>query len=246
MKPDEGRIDAQKFWKLKKKLFPKSNDPPSAMLDKQGNMLTSKRDIENRAVEVYTERLGANKIKEHLESYEQTVNKLCESRLKLTKLNITEPWTMDNFDIAVSDLDNGKSRDALDHSNEIFKKGVAGSDLKLAVLKLMNLIKDRQEYPEALEVCNITSLYKHKGSHKDFNNYRGVFRVTVLRSILDRLIYNDSFHIIDENITDGNVGARKQRNIRDNIFVLGAIMNSVINGKQEPNTNPSPRCDQMF
>ena len=77
MSPEEGRIDAQKFWKLKKRLFPRSVDPPSAMLDKQGNLITSKVDIENRAIEVYTERLGANQIKEHSESYEETANKLC-------------------------------------------------------------------------------------------------------------------------------------------------------------------------
>ena len=71
----------------------------------------------------------------------------------------------------------------------------------------MNLIKHKQQYPEVLEHCNISSLYKHKGSHKDFNNYRGVFRVTVFWSILDRLIYNDNYHIIDEHLTDGNVGA---------------------------------------
>ena len=52
--------------------------------------------------------------------------------------------------------------------------------------------------------------------------YRGIFRVTVFRSILDKLIYN-----IDHNLTDSNVGARKNRNIRDNIFVLNAIMNSL-------------------
>ena len=98
----------------------------------------------------------------------------------------------------------------------------------------MNLIKERQEYPEALQPCNITSIYKHKGSHKDFENYRGVFRVTVFRSILDRLIYNDNYHIIDEQLTDGNVGARKYRNIRDNIFVLNAVTNSVMNGTQNP------------
>ena len=32
MKPEHGKIDAQKFWKMKKKLFPKSRDPPSVML----------------------------------------------------------------------------------------------------------------------------------------------------------------------------------------------------------------------
>ena len=62
MKPEEGRIDAQKFWKMKKKLFPKSRDPPSAMLDKDGNMLTTDAAIEKRALEVYSQRLKANDI----------------------------------------------------------------------------------------------------------------------------------------------------------------------------------------
>ena len=145
----------------------------------------------------------------------------------------TDPWSMEDLEHAVKDLDNDKARDALQYANELFKEGVAGKDLKLALLKFMNLIKEKQKYPEMMEFCNITSLYKHKGLHKDFNNYRGVFRVTVLRSILDRLIYNDNYHTVDENLTDGNVGARKQRNIRDNIFVLGAVSNSVINGHED-------------
>ena len=58
--------------------------------------------------------------------------------------------------------------------------------------------------------------------------------MTVLRSVLDRLMYNDMYHIIDENLTDGNVGARKNRNIRDNLFVLGAVVNSVVKGKEAP------------
>ena len=120
---------------------------------------------------------------------------------------------MKNLDMAL--------KDALGHANEIFK--CAGSDLKLAVLKFMNHIKKTLKYPEALEHCNITSLYKHKGSLRDFNNYRGVFRVTVFRRILDRLMHNDCYTSIDETLTDGYVGARRNRNIRDNQFVLGAV-----------------------
>ena len=85
-----------------------------------------------------------------------------------------------------------------------------------------------------MELCNITSIYKNKGSHKDFDSYRGIFRVTVLQSILDQMIYNDNYWVIDENLTDGNVGARKERNVRDNIFVMNAIINSVINGQMPP------------
>ena len=234
MKPEGGRIDSQKFWQMKKKLFPKSREPPSAMLDTDGVIITANKAIERRALEAYTERLKPNKIKTHLELFEETNNKLCDERLKETKLNKTDPWNMEDLEQALNDLGKNKSRDALQYANELFKKGVAGSDLKLALLKLMNLIKQRQQYPEAMESCNITSIYKHKGSRKDFNNYRGVFRVTVFRSILDRLVYNDNYHVIDENLTDGNVGARKSRNIRDNIFVLGAVTNSVVNGNENP------------
>ena len=124
MKPEEGRIDAQKFWKMKKRIFPKNNDPPSAMLDKDGKIITSNKEIENRAIDVYTDRLKANTIKEHLKDYEQIANKLCEARLKQSKLNTTEPWSMEDFEQATSDLDNGKARDALNHANELFKKEV--------------------------------------------------------------------------------------------------------------------------
>ena len=231
---NDSRIDAQKFWKINKKIFPKSRDPPVAILDKHGNLVTTDKAIENRVLEVYSERLAPNEIRKDLKSYEKLVNKLCEARLKQTETNKTEAWTMGDLEEAVKHLDNNKSRDAHGLANELFKEEVAGTDLKLAVLKLMNTIKKTQKYPEAFELCNVTSIYKHKGSHKDMNNYRGVFRVSVLRSILDRLIYNDSYYTIDENITDQNVGARKNRNIRDNIFVLGAVVNSVINGKQDP------------
>ena len=178
------------------------------------------------------ERLKPNEIEEHPKSFEETENKLCELRLKLTKSNVTEPWSMEDLDIAIKDLGRGKSRDALGYANEIFK--CAGRDLKEAVLKFMNRMKSEHKIPEVLNVCNITSLYKHKGSHKNFDNYRGVFRVTVFQSILDRFIYNDCYSTIDENLTDGNVGARKSRNIQDNLFVLGAVINSVINGKEDP------------
>ena len=72
-----------------------------------------------------------------------------------------------------------------------------------------------------------------KSSRNDFENYRGIFRVTIFRSILDRLIYNDEYEEIDSNLTDSNVGARKGRNIRDNIFVINSVVNSVLKGKAE-------------
>ena len=61
-----------------------------------------------------------------------------------------------------------------------------------------------------------------------------IFRVNIFRSILDRLIYNDEYATIESSLTDSNVGARRGRNIRDNIFVMNAITNYVIKEKSEP------------
>ena len=227
---DKG-LNSKEMWKIKKKLFPKSREPPSAMKDEKGNLLTSDKAILDLGLKTFKERLEPNQIEPNLEQFEKETNEVCEIRLKLSKNNKTVPWTMDNLKNVLKQLDNDKSRDSDGFANEIFK--VAGEDLFQAVLKLMNIIKTRQEYPKGLENCNITTIHK-KSSKKEFKNYRGVFRVAVLRSILDKLMYNDSYYTIDSNLTDGNVGARKKRSVRDNIFVMSAITNSIINGKSEP------------
>ena len=97
----------------------------------------------------------------------------------------------------------------------------------------MNRIKTDQIYPKCLQLCNITSLYKHKGHRNEHGSYRGIFRVLVLGTILEKLIYNDEYQTIDDNLTDANVGARKHRNIRNNLYVVNAISNSIKRGSEE-------------
>ena len=154
--------------------------------------------------------------------------------MKLAQKKKKAPWTMEDLDKVLKYLKDNKSRDPFGLANELFKKNAAGDDLKCAVLKLLNRIKSEQKYPEALEICDITSIYKLRGNINDFNSYRGIFRVPIIRTILDRLIYNDEYEVIDEALSDSNVGARRGRDVRDNIFVLNAITNSVMNGKEEP------------
>ena len=47
-------------------------------------------------------------------------------------------------------------------------------------------------------------------------------------------MYNDLYATEDSHLTDGNVEDGKERNIRDSIFILGAVINSVTNGAEEP------------
>ena len=61
-------------------------------------------------------------------------------------------------------------------------------------------------------------------------NNRGEFCVTVFRNNLDRLIFNDEYKPIEKHLTASNVGGRKRINIREKIFVINAIINSIKRG----------------
>ena len=109
IKPEKGPVNSKQMWKLGKKLFPRSREPSSAMLDEKGNILTSDKAIKERALEVFAKRLEPNKIEPHLKRLEEDTNTLCEVRLKIAKQNKTEPWTMEDLKFALKQLEDEKS-----------------------------------------------------------------------------------------------------------------------------------------
>ena len=228
---DNGGVNVLKMWKLKKQLTRAHAEPPTAMVDDHGNMITEKEGMDKLVTKRYKERLETLEIKPELEVHKLQRENLCDQRLQEARNKKTPEWTEKELNIVLKQLKNNKSKDPLDLPNELFKPGNIGSDLKIAILQLMNQIKSQQTVPDILKYCNITSLYKNKGSKRDFENYRGIFRVVTLRNILDKLIYNDEYPTIDANLTDSNVGARQHRNIRDNLFVINAILNNIVKRK---------------
>ena len=88
---------------------------------------------------------------------------------KIVQPNKTQPWDIEELKYVLRKLPPNKARDADGYPNELFALDVAGEDLQEALLRLLNMIKDRQEYPEALQNCNITTLYKKK-ARNDLKN----------------------------------------------------------------------------
>ena len=86
-----------------------------------------------------------------------------------------------------------KTRDPLGMINEIFKRGVIGQDLVSALAGLVSESKFKNFLPLFMRLANITSLYKRKGSKMCLESDRGIFVLTVVRMILDRLLYNDLY-----------------------------------------------------
>ena len=76
-----------------------------------------------------------------MEEIKDAKENLAENLMEEAKLNKTDPWTLSDLDNVLQGLKKNKSRDPNGLANEIFKPDVAGSDLKLAILKLMNRIR---------------------------------------------------------------------------------------------------------
>ena len=165
-----------KLWQLRKKLFPKSRDPPTAMLDPDGNLVTCENIVEEITLDAYKNRLKNRPMKDSLSNLKTLKENLCNLRLELAKRNKSPDWTMEQLETVLDYLKKNKSRDPLGYANDIFKKDVAGEDLKKAIIILMNRIKKELLYPEALELYDISSIYKNKGARSSFENYRGIFQ----------------------------------------------------------------------
>lgn len=118
----------------------------------------------------------------------------------------------------LSKLKNGKSRDPHGMINELFKPGVCGTDLQDSLLMMLNQSKLEIDIPKFMEIAYIVSIYKGKGEKIDLQNDRGIFIVNILRRILMKLVYDDKYEMVDKNMSDSNVGARKLKNIRNHIF----------------------------
>ena len=88
-------------------------------------------------------------------------------------------------------------------------------------------------YPEFMRKADVTTIYKGKGSKTDLNNDRGVFVVSVFRSLLMKLIYKDIYETIDRSMGESQIGSRKNMNIRNHIWVVNSIICDVNSSKNK-------------
>ena len=227
-----------KMWKVKQKVCPK-NDPNYAIakMDNKGDMVTEKTELKNLYAKVYKTRLEHRAIRPEYCLLKELKIGLFEKRLELAKLRKTENWKLSDLIKVTKNLKSNKASDPMGLVNELFKPGVAGLDLQQSLLMLCNKVKNECAIPAFMELTNITSIFKNKGNKTDLNNDRGVFNVMTVRSIIDNLIYSDFYDIMDGNMSDSNVGGRKNRNIRDNLFIVNGVINFARKEKLEVDIN---------
>ena len=112
--------------------------------------------------------------------------------------------------------------------NGLVKPNIMGKDLKNAILNLMNGIKEHFYFPDYFQLANISSIFKSKGSRFSIESERGIFILPLVKKLFDKLIYQDKYPSIDEKMSDSNIGARRGKNIKNHLFIIYGIINSVI------------------
>ena len=227
----KGTFSQNGMWKLKSKLCPRPQDPPTAKLDKQGRLVSCPDKLLSLYSETYTERLSHRKMISRYEDVFHLKNQLWDMRFNKCIEIKTENWNRKNLISVLKSLKNNKARDPIGMVKDIFKPRIIGEDLELSTLDLMNSIKSESHVPTFMRLANVSSIYKKKGSNQDLENDRGIFVLGVLRGILDKLLYQDLYPEIEANMSNSNIGALRNKNVRNHLFVVYGIINSVVRGK---------------
>ena len=214
-------------WSLKKKLFPNYSEAPFAILNKDKQLVTDSKGILEVMKEEFTHRLRNRTIAEEYKELQELKEYLCYLRLQITKSSDFLPWTMKELEKAITKLKNNKCRDPLGHINELYKHmGIKGLQ---SLLSLLNRIKMEIIVPDVLKLSNVSTLYKGKGSRRDVLNLRGIFKLPIVRNILDKLITMDEQEHVNEKMGQFQVGNQHMRNIRDHTLIIHAVVNEALN-----------------
>ena len=228
---DPETVNITQMWKTVKKLWPKNAATlPTAKKNHKGHVITGHRELKVLFAKEYKERLRNRPIKEDFLESDKRQKIIFDMKLKLAQSKKSPDWTYEDLTKALDDLKRNKSRDHEGLANELFKNDVIGSDLKQSLLIMYNRLRKEQLIPTFLNFTNISTVHK-KGSKLELVNDRGIFRVSVPRYILMRLIYNSKYPEIDRNISDCQMGARKGKSCKNNIFIVNGIIHNVLKSK---------------
>ena len=225
----DGAFSFQDAWKLKKKLFPRGGESPFAMMDKSGNLIADYEGILELMKEEFTFRLRNRVINEEYSELKELKEYLCQLRLEITRKGLFRKWNMEDLTKAISKLRTNKCKDPHGHINELYKN--MGDDGLSSLLDMLNLIKETIIIPEKLNLSNVSTIYKGKGSMQDVINLRGIFKLPIIRNLLDRMVYFDEKEQINKGMGMFQVGNQERRNIRDNTLVVHAVINETLRNK---------------
>ena len=220
------------LWKMKSKVAPKRQKAQvTAKFDLSGNIVTAPERLKSVYLKHFVQRLRHRPMRPEYEELKYLKELLCYQRLDLVKAKEFEPWTSGQLDFVLNKLKKNKSSDPYGIISELLRPELIGSDLKKTLLIILNKIKSEMIIPDLMFPVNIMTVFKGKGSQQDLMNQRGIFIINKFRDVLMKMIYHEEYDILDSNMSDSNIGGRKNKNIRNHLFIINGIINDALRKK---------------
>ena len=174
----DGNMSQQKFWKVTKKLLPKAQSVPRAVIDNLGNEITEPSNIKKLYWSEFAYRLRKRNMKAKLKEHESAVKDLRRVRLEIAQSNTTPDYQVEEVQNVMTELKLGKSVDPAGLIREVFIRG--GSGLINPIIAMFNAFKKISDTPGQWDKMFITTSFKKKGCWKRLDYYRGIFIVMIL------------------------------------------------------------------
>ena len=146
-----------------RKLFPKIlKTVPTGIKNHEGKVVTKSSLVKQIIIRKYKIRLRKRptnpEIKHIMKIKEENARRIIDIAREVK----TPPWTAKELSTVLKSLKNNKCRDPNSMINEIFKPGVIGTDLQIALLDLFNLCKSKMKIPKFMTVSNIVNIWKKR------------------------------------------------------------------------------------
>ena len=148
------------------------------------------------------------KIVPSLQSYEKETNEEFSEVSKETAKVKTPDCMLKELEGVLKSLKMKQSQDMKGYTNEIFHLKNIGCIMKQSLLVLFNKMKQNIQIPKSLNQAFIKSIPKKKKDPMSLDSEQGIFLVNKMRKILMSLINNSMINVIEDNLSQSNIGAR--------------------------------------
>lgn len=216
-----GKLSMESFWKLKNLHCKKGGNVLSSVVAENGVEVFGTSAIINEYKNEFVKRLSPVAIHPDFKEYENLCLELSRMCIETCSYKVSKDFTLPELESCLNDLKKGKAYPD-EFPSEVFIHG--GKEFKILLLKIFNLVKNRQEIPHKWLLFQITTIYKKKGSLKDLINQRGIFLTPVISKLFEKLI---KLRISDElkKVSKWQAGSRCNRSSCDQTFLIRSAIN---------------------
>ena len=151
LETEVGGTDSNNVWKQYRKAYPKKTRPtPTGIKNIEGKLIANPEEKKRVPLEHFKHRMRKRPVHEDVKNIADIQEDIFNMRLEESRKNKSLPFNMEELDMVLKSLKNGKSKDSNGYISELFKEGVIGSNLKQSLLLMFNLVKNELVIPECL------------------------------------------------------------------------------------------------